>query len=271
MVSWNRHSMQFKYVKSIVEQWITACYFPLISHDFQLSCAFENCEGTQPFASYQLMTEQHFPLISLEIPLLALQPNLWLKHLSFPDLHLNVKGNRTTWQNWPYVIISPKWSLICVSVDVPKVEQAPGEHRALSLCSDMEICRGKTKAKLRSDWLYSWCGRAKAREGRHLLLQGPRNKHKENLPQQRNQNNFIKRQIGLAVPHLGSWRQPTKLAQPCRAPWHWVLTTHSIWVLHTESCRTCLHGLLLFHRPHNRLFCHFKCFKDYHPNAVFSD
>lgn len=94
----------------------------------------------------------------------------------------------------------------------------------------------------------------------------------------KNQNNFIKRQIGLAVPHLGSWRQPTKLAQPCRAPWHWVQTTHSIWVSHTEShilhtsgSYTCLHGLLLFHRPHNRLFCHFKCFKDYHPNAVFSD
>lgn len=71
-------------------------------------------------ALYQLMTELHFPLISLSMPLLALQQNLWLKHLSFPDHHLNVKANRTTWQNWPYIIISPKLSLIYVSIEASK-------------------------------------------------------------------------------------------------------------------------------------------------------
>lgn len=65
-------------------------------------------------ALYQLMTELHFPLISPVIPLLPLQPNLWLKYLAFPDQHLNAKANRTTWQNWPYVIISPKWSLMSI-------------------------------------------------------------------------------------------------------------------------------------------------------------
>lgn len=62
----------------------------------------------------QLMTELHFPLISLTTSMLALKPKLWLKHLSFPDQHLNVKANRTAWQNWPCVIISPKLSLTYV-------------------------------------------------------------------------------------------------------------------------------------------------------------
>jgi len=34
----------------------------------------------------------------------------------------------------------------------------------------MEICKGKTKLKLRASWLYRWYGKAKVKERRHLLL-----------------------------------------------------------------------------------------------------
>lgn len=150
-------------------------------------------------ALYQLMTALHFPLISLVMPLLALQPNLWLKHLSFPDQHLSVKANRTTQPNWPYVIISPKWSLIYVFIEASKGGADSWWAQSHSLCSDMEVYREEEKAQTQTRLTVqlTWESKRQGRKAPPVL----RSQHKENLPQQRNQkNNFIKRQRGFARP-----------------------------------------------------------------------
>lgn len=88
---------------------------------------------------------------------------------------------------------------------------------------------------------------------------------KKTFPQQRNRkNNFIKMQRGLAVPHLGSWRQPTEPARHYRAPYHWILTTPAgsyTWrQQHKQISRDRLHGLFLFHDLISRLFSTFATF-----------
>lgn len=68
----------------------------------------------------------------------------------------------------------------------------------------------------------------------------------KSFPQQRNvENDFIKKQRGLAVPHLGSCRQPTESAWQHRAPGHWVLPLQV--------------SLAYEHIPKNRLLGLFPC------------
>lgn len=203
-------------------------------------------------ALYQLMTELHFPLISFVIPLLALQPNLWLKHLSSPDQHLNVKTNRTTWQNWPYVRIAPKLSLIYVSV-----EASAGRAGSWWAQSHKPVFRHGILQRGRKS---PNSGQADCTADVGEQKAGKESTSHSKVPGASTRKIFLNegiRTISLKgkgdLPDLGSWRQPTKLAQHCRAPWHWVLTTHSIWISHTESSRDCLQGLSPFHRPPKRL------------------
>lgn len=154
--------------------------------------------------------QSHFLCVSLSDTTVGLAAILVSKTLKIPYQHLNIAANRRTWQEWLYVIISAKWSLIYTGIEAFK------DGASSCRAQDHEaVFRGNTEGKESPDSEQTDCTadmveqKSRKKDMSYSKVQDAC--RREMSPQQRNlENHLIKIRRGLAVPHLGSWRQPTE-------------------------------------------------------------